>query len=118
MQSQCVKCSKTVWSGGVELGNDLFCNACFAAKASEIQATREAAAQPTAPVKKARCEFYKAIQQFMAVARTLGLDTNNKRGCRIAIGLLLGRKTESRADLTGAEWGRCITGLRSGLLWW
>lgn len=124
---KCSKCAKTVRAGGVELGNTLFCGPCFAVKASEIQAAREAAAKAPAPAapafakapaKRERCEFYPAIREFMAVARTLGLDTNNKRGCRIAIGLLLGRRVESRADLSAADWGRSVGALRSGALWW
>ncbi len=67
---------------------------------------------------KARCPHYKAIQQFMAIAREAGLDSNAKDRCRGAVGALLGRRIESRADLTGTEWTAMGAAVKAGKLIW
>lgn len=91
------------------------------AEGARESAQREAA-QPVAKVKaqpaKARCPHYTAIKTFMAIAREHGLDTNAKDRCRGAVGVLLGRRIESRADLTGAEWAAMGAAIKAGKLCW
>ncbi len=77
----------------------------------------EVAAIEGKPV-KARCNHYKAIQTFMAIAREAGLNTSAKDRCRGAVGALLGRRIESRADLTGAEWAAMGAAIKAGKLIW
>ncbi len=74
----------------------------------------------SAKVAKPRCPHYKAIQAFVAVAREAGLNTNAnaKDRCRGAVGALLGRRIESRADLTGAEWAAMGAAIKAGKLVW
>jgi hypothetical protein len=88
-----------------------------AAKGQTIEAAPVVEAVAVVPV-KARCPHYKAIQSFMAIAREAGLNTNAKDRCRGAVGALLGRRIESRADLTGAEWGAMAQAVKAGKLVW
>ena len=85
------------------------------AKANAVQV--KAAKVEAKPV-KARCQCYAQIKEFFAVARENGLDAQNKAGCRAAVGMLLGRKIETRADLNGSEWAFCTNALRMGRLFW
>ncbi len=96
----------------------------FAQAASE-RAKVEAQAAPVVEVAaveakpaKARCPHYKNIQTFMAIAREAGLNTSAKDRCRGAVGALLGRRIESRADLTGAEWAAMGAAIKAGKLVW
>jgi hypothetical protein len=91
-----------------------------AAKGQAIEAAPVAVAAEAvaAKVEKPRCPHYKAIQQFMAIAREAGLNTSAKDRCRGAVGALLGRRIESRADLTGAEWAAMGAAVKAGKLVW
>jgi hypothetical protein len=78
----------------------------------------EAELDASAP--KPRCPHYDAIKEFFAVAREVGLDTSKEGKDRVrgAIGMLLGRRIESRSELTGAEWAFCTNAVRMGRLFW
>ena len=96
----------------------------FAAAAME-RAQEEAQVAPVVDVVaveakpvKVRCEFYREIKRFMAIALEAGLDTDAKDRCRGAVGALLGRRIESRADLTGAEWAAMGAAIKAGKLIW
>lgn len=84
----------------------------------EAPVVMESTATIVQPAKRVRCPHYPAIKAFMAVACANGLDTQAKDRCRGAVGVLLGRRIESRADLTGAEWGAMGAAIRSGKLVW
>ena len=116
MQEKCSECGKVVRSGGVELFGVLMCGACV----RESNAKRQAAqSKAQAPAKTGgRCAHYAAIREFMAVARELGMDASAKEACRAAVGMLLGRKIASRADLSGQEWAFATNALRMGRLFW
>ena len=75
-------------------------------------------AEMTAP--KGRCLHYAAIKEFFNVARELGFDTSKEAKDRVrgAIGMLLGRRIESRSELTGQEWAFCTNALRMNKLFW
>lgn len=67
---------------------------------------------------KVRCPHYAAIKEFFAVAKEKGLDTAQKDRARGAVGMLLGKRIESRAALTGEEWTFATSALRMGKLIW
>ncbi len=71
-----------------------------------------------AKVEKKRCQHYGAIKEFFAVAREMGMDTTAKDRARGAVGMLLGKRVESRASLTGPEWSFATNALRMGKLTW
>lgn len=76
--------------------------------------------EPVKPVKreKKRCGHYQAIREFFAVAREKGLDTKAQERARGAIGVVIGRRIESRADMTADEWIEATYALRLGFLTW
>ena len=86
-------------------------NAGVCAHAAQVEAFK------SKPV-KARCAHWAAIKAFFAVCREMGLDAQNKAACRAAVGMLLGRRIQSRADLSGAEWAFCTNAVRMGRLFW
>ena len=96
------------------------------AEGARESAQRDAeAVQPVAveapkvqPVAKPRCPHYKAIKTFMAIARENGLDTSAKDRCRGAVGVLLGRRIETRADLEEHEWQAMGAAIKAGKLCW
>ena len=49
-QTKCKLCGKKVVTGGIELGDDLFCGRCFDVKSQELRAKWAAQATPQAPV--------------------------------------------------------------------
>ncbi len=73
---------------------------------------------PAKAPKKARCPHYEVIRQFAALARELGLNMKEQDRARGAMGVYLGVKIESRAQLTAAQWRNAMTGLRAGVLFW
>jgi hypothetical protein len=81
-----------------------------------LEQAQEAPAKST--FKRTRCPYAKAIREFMAVAREAGLDVTAKDRCRGALGQFLGKRVESRADLTGRDWAVCASGVRMGRLAW
>ncbi len=83
----------------------------IAAKAAAIEAAK---AQP----KTGRCPHYKTIREFAATAREYGLSMADKDRARGAIGMFLGRRLESRSELTGQEWAFCTNAVRLGKLFW
>jgi hypothetical protein len=82
-----------------------------------VVAAPEVEAPKVQPV-KVRCAHYLEIRRFMAAAKSAGLDTNAKARSRQAVGALLGRRIESRADLTGTEWTRATLAIRRRELSW
>jgi hypothetical protein len=68
--------------------------------------------------RKSRCPHLAEIKAFFAVAREVGLNPESKEGCRAAVGMFLGRRIASRADLSGAEWAYCANAVRLGRLFW
>jgi hypothetical protein len=68
--------------------------------------------------RKSRCPHLAEIKAFFAVAREVGLDAQAKDRCRGAVGVFLGRRISSRADLSGAEWAYCANAVRLGRLFW
>ena len=88
------------------------------AKLTALTAAQSAKTPAPAKVEKQRCPHYGAIKEFFAVAREVGLDAQNKAGCRAAVGMLLGRRIESRADMDGTEWAFATNAVRMGRLFW
>jgi hypothetical protein len=88
--------------------------------APELQPEPEAPTSAVAAQPKQRCAFYRHIKAFMAVARERGLDISEAARDRMrgAIGIVLGRRIESRADLSGPEWELCTNALRAQRLFW
>ncbi len=91
--------------------------AAWAQRVVELGGTVEAKAE-VKPAKRGRCSHYAMIREFMAAAREMGLDTEAKDRCRGAVGMLLGKRIESRSDLSAAEWGFCTNALRMNRLFW
>jgi hypothetical protein len=96
----------------------------FRARAFKLIEAHNAALVEVAPVEapqvpaKGRCPHYAQIKEFFNVARELGFDTSkdSQDRWRGAIGMLLGRRIASRAELSGAEWGFATNALRMGRL--
>jgi hypothetical protein len=77
--------------------------------------------EATPAVKKPRCPHYATIKAFFSAAKESGLDTVTEAGklrCRGALGLYIGRRIESRAELTANDWENGITGVKAGVLFW
>lgn len=77
--------------------------------------------EPAKAAKVARCPHYATIKTFFAAAREYGLDTISEAGkdrCRGALGVYLGKRINSRAELTANDWENGITGVKSGVLFW
>ncbi len=95
----------------------------FRARAFEAVKAFEAALVASAPVgeevpAKARCPHYAVIKEFAGLARENGLSMKDADRARGAMGVYLGVKINSRADLTAGQWQNAITGLRAGVLFW
>jgi hypothetical protein len=74
-----------------------------------------------APVKKPRCPHYATIKAFFQAAKESGLDTISDAGkdrCRGALGVYLGKRIESRAELMACDWENGITAIKAGVLFW
>lgn len=67
---------------------------------------------------KPRCPHYAEVKRFMAAAREKGLDVRAKDRSRAAVGMLLGVRVETRADLTGRDWMQATAAVKSGRLFW
>lgn len=67
---------------------------------------------------KPRCPHYAEIRRFMATSRAKGLDLKATDRSRAAIGMLLGFRVESRADLTGRQWLLATQAVENGRLFW
>ncbi len=67
---------------------------------------------------KPRCPHYAEIKRFHAAAKEKGLDVRAKDRSRAAVGMLLGLRVESRADLTGRDWMQATMAIKSGRLFW
>ena len=80
----------------------------------EVEAPAKAARTP----KKARCPHYNIIKEFAAIARENGLNMKDADRARGAMGVYLGIRINSRAELSAAQWQRAITGLHTGVLFW
>ena len=81
----------------------------FAALAP-VEATPKAA--------KVRCPHAATIREFAKVAREAGLSMADKDRARGAMGVYLGKKISSRAELSAADWNNAITGVIAGVLFW
>jgi hypothetical protein len=68
--------------------------------------------------KRPRCPHLTDIRSFAEAAQEKGLDMKAQDRCRGAVGMLLGRRIESRSDLNGAEWAFCANAIRMGRLFW
>ncbi len=98
----------------------------FRARAFAAIEAHEAALVEVAPVEveapsvpaKGRCPHYAVIREFAALARENGLSMKDADRARGAMGVYLGVKINSRADLSPAQWRNAITGLRAGVLFW
>jgi hypothetical protein len=97
----------------------------FRARAFEVVESYNAALLELAPVEnvveapaKARCPHYAVIREFFAIAREMGYDTSkeSRDRWRGAMGVYLGIRIQSRADLSAAQWRNATTGLRAGVL--
>jgi hypothetical protein len=88
------------------------------------QARAFAALAPVEPAKVekvARCPHYATIKAFFAAAKDSGLDTITEDGkdrCRGALGVYIGKRIASRAELTANDWENGITALKAGVLFW
>ncbi len=63
---------------------------------------------------KARCPHYAAIKAFAGAAREMGLNMADKDRARGAMGVYLGKRIESRSELTANDWENGIVGLKAG----
>jgi hypothetical protein len=82
---------------------------------------RAFAVEAPVAVKKARCPHYTTIRSFFVAARESGLDTVSESGkdrCRGALGVYLGKRIASRAELTACDWENGITAVKAGVLFW
>lgn len=72
------------------------------------------------PKVRARCPHYHLIRELFAVAREKGLDVSDAARDRMrgAIGMLLGRRIESRSELSASDWAFCTNAVRLGRLFW
>lgn len=89
-----------------------------ALKAFEASLLESAPVEEIAPAKKVRCPHYEIIREFAALARECGCDMKAQDRARGAMGVYLGIKIESRAQLTAGQWRNAMTGLRAGVLFW
>jgi hypothetical protein len=78
----------------------------------------EMGAAVAAKAEKPRCEFAPVIREFFATAGRLGFDVSKagRDRSRGALGQLLGKRIESRGDMSGQDWGFALTELRAGRL--
>jgi hypothetical protein len=70
---------------------------------------------------KVRCPHYATIKAFFAAAKENGLDTVTEAGkdrCRGALGLYIGKRINSRAELSANDWENGITAVKAGILFW
>jgi hypothetical protein len=77
--------------------------------------------EPVKAAKVGRCAHYQTIRAFFQAARESGLDTVSeaaKDRCRGALGVYIGKRIESRAELTACDWENGITGVKAGVLFW
>lgn len=72
------------------------------------------------PKVRPRCSHYHLIREMFAVAREQGLDVSDAARDRMrgAIGMLLGRRIESRSQLAASDWAFCTNAVRLGRLFW
>jgi hypothetical protein len=95
-------------------------------KCAELKAQREAqpvapiVAAPVAKIERKRCPHYSVIRDFFTVSRETGLDTSEAARDRMrgALGMLLGRRIESRADMSAADWAFATNAVRMNRVWW
>ncbi len=85
---------------------------------TKANAVQVKAAKVEAKPTKSRCPHYKAIRRFFAVAKSAGLNCDNKKGMRAAFSAMLGKTVTTRADLQAADYGRAIQNIENGLMWW
>ncbi len=94
----------------------------YKAQAEQLEqlAAQAQAGQPVATAQpvKPRCPHYAEIKRFYATAREKGLDLKAKERRRAAVGMFLGHRVESRADLAGRDWMLATAGVKSGRLFW
>ncbi len=90
----------------------------------EVETSATVETVEVAPVEQAqprkRCLHYHLIREMFAVAREHGLDVSDAARDRMrgAIGMLLGRRLESRADLAASDWAFCTNAVRLNRLFW
>ncbi len=145
MNQVCVECASSGFS--IEprhLNGEVICTGCrvvapltiegrgYGESKDELRARAFAAIEaatvpPVEPVaveapagKRARCPHYAVIKAFFSVAHAAGLDVSSdgKDRVRGALGMLLGKRVESRASLTAAEWAFATNAVRVGRLFW
>jgi uncharacterized Zn finger protein (UPF0148 family) len=68
--------------------------------------------------KKARCPHAATIKAFASAAREAGLSMADKDRARGAMGVYLGKRIESRSELTANDWENGITAIKAGVLFW
>jgi hypothetical protein len=71
-----------------------------------------------APAKKARCEFYREIRRFYAIATEAGLNTKEFERMRGGFSAFLSRRIESRSELDGADWVKLGNAIKARRLTW
>ncbi len=67
---------------------------------------------------KARCPHAATIKAFAVAAREAGLSMADKDRARGAMGVYLGKRISSRAELTANDWENGITAVKAGILFW
>lgn len=79
---------------------------CFEySKPATAQAKLQAEApQKAAPARRPRCLHYKTIRIAFAIAKDKGLDTRADEAMRAAFSRVLGRKIDSRDEMSGNDW--------------
>lgn len=93
------------------------------AELSDVQAFLASLVKPVANVaqtgsKAPRCSHYKAIRRTFAIAKDRGLDTKDESAMRRAFGRALGRRIESRNEMSGGDWDYVARQMKRGALAW
>ncbi len=119
---KCNGCSQSFGSGeGVEIGADFLCWACSinAPATTAMVAAVKPIAADAKPVRTC-CPHYSVIREFFSTARESGLDTSEAARDRMrgSLGMLLGRRIESRADMSAADWAFATNAVRINRVWW
>ncbi len=72
----------------------------------------------TVKAAKTRCPHAATIKAFAAAAREAGLSMADKDRARGAMGVYLGKRIESRSELSANDWENGITAVKAGVLFW
>jgi hypothetical protein len=118
---RCVDCGGSFGHGEAfpDQHGDVVCIVCSTYRAPAAPVVATVAKVEAKPV-RTRCPHYHVIREFFTVARESGMDTSEAGRDRMrgALGMLLGRRIESRADMSAADWAFATNAVRMNRVWW